>query len=118
MSKAGSSLPSKASEVVVMGDHDAAQRKTGECGDPEGTLEGPSQGSQNRLPQWERGDLVPVVNATVKHLINSVRKETACLGSQFEGTVPHSGRAMTLGAQSSWSHCIHGQEAERDGHHW
>lgn len=80
MSKAGSSLPSKASEVVVMGDHDAAQRKTGEYGDPEGSLEGPSQGSQNRLPQWERGDLVPVVNAAVKHLINRAKKGNGLFG--------------------------------------
>lgn len=49
ISKAGSSLPSKASEAVVMGDHDAIQRKTGEYRDPGGTLEGPSQGTQNRL---------------------------------------------------------------------
>lgn len=51
ISKAGSSLPSKASEAVVMGDQDAVQRKTGEDGDPEGTLEGPGQDAQNRLPQ-------------------------------------------------------------------
>lgn len=38
ISKAGSSLPSKASEVVVMGPRDAVHRKTGEYGGPEGTL--------------------------------------------------------------------------------
>lgn len=36
INRAGSSLPSKASEVVVMGDHDAVRRKTGEYRGPKG----------------------------------------------------------------------------------
>lgn len=36
VSRAGSSLPSKASELVVMRDHDEARRKTGGDGGPEG----------------------------------------------------------------------------------
>lgn len=38
LNKAGSSVPSKASEPVVMGDHDAARKKIGEYGSPEGTF--------------------------------------------------------------------------------
>lgn len=38
VSRAGPSLPSKASELVVMGDHDEARRKKGGYRGPEGTF--------------------------------------------------------------------------------
>lgn len=66
VSKAGTSLPSKASEAVVMGDYDAVQKNTGEI------LKGHCRDSSRALRKdclsQEEVAWFPLVPAIAKHL--------------------------------------------------
>lgn len=82
ISKAGTSLPSKASEAVVTGDYDAVQKETGEI------LRDSGRALRRDCLSQEEVAWFPLVTAVAKHLTKTKTKKypkngSACLGSSL-----------------------------------